>query len=202
MNVTETLESPVLTLNVENRTLEIAFNSVVTQYGYDYSTYAWVVTNEFNAPIVPVEGGVQINNYLQSGMTVNVTLSADGSGSTSIDGQWGYGDAEMILGDESFWYAYGYGTTGFSETYNNFWTYFCYYDSNNSSYGYYLLYYTLPTNFGEKYLSNTTTIVNNIAVEAESPVEYFNLQGVRVANPENGLYIRRQGNKATKVLVK
>ncbi|MDE6197590.1 MAG: Ig-like domain-containing protein [Muribaculaceae bacterium] len=35
-----------------------------------------------------------------------------------------------------------------------------------------------------------------------APVEYYNLQGVRVANPENGLYIRRQGNKVSKVLVK
>ena len=38
--------------------------------------------------------------------------------------------------------------------------------------------------------------------ENNGAVEYFNLQGVRVANPENGLYIRRQGNKAEKVLVK
>jgi hypothetical protein len=44
--------------------------------------------------------------------------------------------------------------------------------------------------------------VSSIAVEENAPVEYFNLQGVRVANPENGLFIRRQGNKATKVLVK
>lgn len=45
--------------------------------------------------------------------------------------------------------------------------------------------------------------VEAIAVsDANAPVEYFNLQGVRVANPENGLYIRRQGNTATKVLVK
>lgn len=46
--------------------------------------------------------------------------------------------------------------------------------------------------------------VNNIAVEdnANAPVEYFNLQGVRVANPENGLYIRRQGNKAIKVFIR
>ena len=46
--------------------------------------------------------------------------------------------------------------------------------------------------------------VNNIAVEnnANAPVEYFNLQGVRVANPENGLYIRRQGNTATKVFIR
>ena len=45
--------------------------------------------------------------------------------------------------------------------------------------------------------------VNDIlSNDTNAPVEYFNLQGVRVANPENGLYIRRQGNIATKVLVK
>lgn len=31
---------------------------------------------------------------------------------------------------------------------------------------------------------------------------YYNLQGVRVQNPANGIYIRRQGNTVTKVLVK
>jgi hypothetical protein len=44
--------------------------------------------------------------------------------------------------------------------------------------------------------------VNAIAVDNNAPIEYFNLQGVRVANPQNGLFIRRQGNVATKVLVK
>lgn len=44
--------------------------------------------------------------------------------------------------------------------------------------------------------------VSNIAVENNAAREYFNLQGVRVANPENGLYIVRQGNKVSKVLVK
>ncbi|MDE6271237.1 MAG: immune inhibitor A [Muribaculaceae bacterium] len=44
--------------------------------------------------------------------------------------------------------------------------------------------------------------IAEIAADENAPVEYFNLQGVRVANPENGLYIRRQGNKTTKVLVK
>jgi hypothetical protein len=37
---------------------------------------------------------------------------------------------------------------------------------------------------------------------SDAPVEYYNLNGVRVANPEKGLYIKRQGSKATKVLVK
>lgn len=36
----------------------------------------------------------------------------------------------------------------------------------------------------------------------DGEAEYFNLQGVKVANPENGLYIKKAGNKATKVLVK
>ena len=49
---------------------------------------------------------------------------------------------------------------------------------------------------------NVHTAVNSVAVDANAPVEYFNLQGVRVANPENGLYIRRQGNSVSKVLVK
>ncbi|MDE6197957.1 MAG: hypothetical protein K2F91_08865, partial [Muribaculaceae bacterium] len=44
--------------------------------------------------------------------------------------------------------------------------------------------------------------IENVTTENNAPVEYFNLQGVRVANPENGLYIRRQGNKVSKVLVK
>lgn len=49
----------------------------------------------------------------------------------------------------------------------------------------------------------SSSAVNSIVVDSENaPVEYYNLQGVRVVNPQNGLYIKRQGNKATKVLVK
>lgn len=36
---------------------------------------------------------------------------------------------------------------------------------------------------------------------ADAPVEYYNLQGVRVAAPSHGLYIRRQGNTAAKVIL-
>ncbi len=38
--------------------------------------------------------------------------------------------------------------------------------------------------------------------ETEAPVEYYNLQGVKVANPSNGIFIKKQGNKASKVYVK
>ena len=40
------------------------------------------------------------------------------------------------------------------------------------------------------------------SADADAPVEYYNLQGVRVENPSAGIYIRRQGNTVTKVLVK
>lgn len=43
--------------------------------------------------------------------------------------------------------------------------------------------------------------VGNVAVD-NAPAEYFNLQGVRVAQPESGLYIVRQGDKVSKKLVK
>ena len=41
--------------------------------------------------------------------------------------------------------------------------------------------------------------IDDITVNEENaPVEYYNLQGVRVENPENGIFIRRQGNSVTK----
>jgi hypothetical protein len=47
-----------------------------------------------------------------------------------------------------------------------------------------------------------TTGISDINVDENAPVEYFNLQGVRVANPENGIYVRRQGNKVSKVVIR
>ena len=65
---------------------------------------------------------------------------------------------------------------------------------------------TVFNNAPSLYVTNfekvTSTGIDGVIVDENAPVEYYNLQGVRVANPENGLYIRRQGNKATKVLVK
>ncbi|MGM9848081.1 MAG: FN3 associated domain-containing protein [Muribaculaceae bacterium] len=55
-----------------------------------------------------------------------------------------------------------------------------------------------------KYKVNSikTTGIESIAQDAEVAPEYFNLQGVKIANPENGLYIKRVGNKAEKVYIR
>ena len=51
--------------------------------------------------------------------------------------------------------------------------------------------------------NGSTTGIESIAVDAANgEVEYFNLQGQRVANPAAGLYIMRQGNEVRKALVK
>lgn len=36
---------------------------------------------------------------------------------------------------------------------------------------------------------------------ANAPVEYYNLQGVRVSNPQGGIFIKRQGKNVTKVIM-
>lgn len=45
--------------------------------------------------------------------------------------------------------------------------------------------------------------VKGVNFDANAPVEYFNLQGMPVANPEKGtIVIARQGNKVTKMVIK
>lgn len=53
-----------------------------------------------------------------------------------------------------------------------------------------------------KYLTPASSAVRNLNVEAEGAVEYYNLQGVRVSAPQNGLFIKKVGNKAVKVIIK
>lgn len=53
----------------------------------------------------------------------------------------------------------------------------------------------------------TYTVVSPSGVEAididdNAPVVYYNLNGVQVANPTTGLYIKVQGNKVNKVIIK
>ncbi len=44
--------------------------------------------------------------------------------------------------------------------------------------------------------------VADVEVVEDAPAVYYNLQGVRVENPENGLYIKVQGKKSSKVYIK
>lgn len=53
-------------------------------------------------------------------------------------------------------------------------------------------------------LGDRFSSVDNIVADNDdnAPIEYYNLQGLRVDNPTGGLYIKRQGNRVTKVIVR
>lgn len=47
-----------------------------------------------------------------------------------------------------------------------------------------------------------TTGIENIGIsDSDAPVEYFNLQGMRIDKPSRGIYIRRQGSSTSKVIL-
>ena len=57
----------------------------------------------------------------------------------------------------------------------------------------------------ELLLKGKKTGVEDVTIEEvdeDAPVEYYNLQGVKVENPSNGIYIKVQGKKSTKVYIK
>lgn len=60
------------------------------------------------------------------------------------------------------------------------------------------------TEKGVKEFEDKSAGVEDVIVEDNSnaPVEYYNLQGIRVNNPVKGIYIKKQGTKTSKVLVK
>lgn len=58
-----------------------------------------------------------------------------------------------------------------------------------------------PCWFIKLYKASGTSAITDIAADENAPVEYFNLQGIRVDNPTSGLYIKRQGSKVTKVIM-
>ena len=74
--------------------------------------------------------------------------------------------------------------------------------------GHYLGVFTIPTTHNShltksKAIIGKTSGLNGVDADDEAaPVEYYNLQGIKVANPQEGIFIRKQGKKAEKVLIK
>lgn len=51
-------------------------------------------------------------------------------------------------------------------------------------------------------MSGIEDITSDIIPDEDAPVEYYNLQGIRVSNPANGIFIRRQGSKVEKIIMR
>lgn len=48
---------------------------------------------------------------------------------------------------------------------------------------------------------DTVTAIETVGVDTNAPAEYYNMQGVKVENPLGGIFIKRQGSKAVKVVL-
>ena len=51
-----------------------------------------------------------------------------------------------------------------------------------------------------KLTDDKLTAIENVRADENLPIEYYTLQGVRVSNPQKGLYIRKQGDSVAKVI--
>lgn len=60
----------------------------------------------------------------------------------------------------------------------------------------------LNDNAGSLTLPDPAGVENIASDNVNAPVEFFNLQGVRVDNPSTGIFIRRQGSNVNKIVVK
>ena len=74
--------------------------------------------------------------------------------------------------------------------------------------GHYLGVFTIPTD-KNSHLTMSKTIIGKTSsldgVENDddfASVEYYNLQGMKVTNPHGGIFIKKQGKKAEKVLIR
>ena len=66
------------------------------------------------------------------------------------------------------------------------------------------IYHFTPSIVAAKYtfqVPENYTSIKETLVDENAPVEYYNLQGVKVENPSNGIFIRKQGAKTTKVVL-
>lgn len=70
--------------------------------------------------------------------------------------------------------------------------------SGSNSEGGYADWYYVSFMFSEPTESAVKTIDN----DANAPVEFYNINGTKVANPQNGIFIRKQGNQTSKVILK
>ena len=55
---------------------------------------------------------------------------------------------------------------------------------------------------GTKLVPNGSSAVKAIEIDFNAPVEYYNLNGVRVNNPDKGIYIIKQGKKTVKAVIR
>lgn len=182
--VIEELKGLVYTNVTTNRSLAIAVNYPSTSLGdYHGGAYLWLGSKNVNYFVIPnVPAGATIKMGVESHKTTDARGLVLSVGEEALTAPNGEEVALPTTYTELEWLVPAEGATLNDVQIKN-------------TNGCHIYFITVTAASG-------TTGIEAVANDENAPVEYYNLQGVRVANPENGLYIKRQGNKAVKVLVK
>lgn len=152
--------------------------------------------------IYKTSSGYRVRIYPQSTVTITAPegssiesvglysdLSITGSGYTNRATVAGYEGAAATEWPDGLSFSSGYVWTPGEDT-NVFFL------ENNAESG------MVAFTYAKVVFSTTETGIDGINSDLDAPVEYFNLNGVRVSEPADGIFIRRQGSKVSKVVVK
>ena len=182
--VIEELKGLVYTNEQANRSLAIALDYPETSLGtYHGPTYLWLGSKEINYFVIPgVPAGATIKMGVESHKNTDargVELSVNGEtlkapNGSAVELPTTYAEQEWLVPATA-------AATNDVQIYNT-----------NGCHIYFI------TVTGD----SSTSAISNVAVDENAPVEYYNLQGVRVENPANGLYIKRQGSSVSKVIIR
>ena len=127
------------------------------------------------------------NGYLYAASTrsnhlkTQETLDDNGKASIVIDEKTGVATIKFTGANTRNWMRY-------NPTPNTGQLFSCYASGQNDVYLY-------------QRVGDIPTGIEDTMVDENAPVEYYNLQGVKVANPENGIFIKKQGGRTSKVVL-
>ncbi|MDE6653083.1 MAG: hypothetical protein K2K37_01680 [Muribaculaceae bacterium] len=186
--VIEELKGLVYTNEKANRSLAIAVNypdpNPASDFGpYHGPAYLWLGSKQINYFVIPgVPAGATIKMGVESHKLTDprgVVLSVGGETLNAPDGSaveapTTYTEQEWLVPESA-------GESNDVQIYN--------------TNGCHIYFITVTAGSG-------TSAIQTVATDENAPVEYYNIQGVRVNNPENGLYIKRQGNNVQKIYIK
>lgn len=165
-------------------------------FGTDYSiSYTLGKFNPKNIALVTFIDNIKATEGYESypyfltpnGKYITVTVEEENGEKLEIDYLSGYEGSDYSYIQKST-------EAEIAEGYDEYYVYLCVsgFIGDNASVDMYL-------SFG---YNPTTTAVRGVDIYDNAPVEYYNLNGQRVADPSNGIFIRKQGSKTSKVAIK
>jgi hypothetical protein len=166
--------------------------SVYDQDDYYKNGAAATVVDSFETEAV-IDGDNIVLTEIFGASNIIYTIAEDGTVTNNING-WVSSDYTYNKVTNTWVYSYGAEYITFDGP-NAILTDYLWLNDSNAG-----IYFSIQ--LPDSYKRETTNVANIAVESAESNVEYFNLQGVRVANPANGIFIRRAGSSVQKVLVK